>query len=271
MRFITGLGKRTAVLVTLATVIATALLMLAGCGSVADPGTPLENVVWVADTYQGPAGNEVAVLPNSYIDLVFDDEIAAGNSGVNQYSGGYETDGDTISIGPFALTLMSGPEDLMSQETTFLASLEAAETFEIVDDTLELFDTDGRVAASFTKQAGSAISGFWTVTGYIEGEEAFRSVVIDTTLTAEFAEDGTLSGSGGCNEYSSAYTIDGTDIAIDAIAITESFCESPEGIMEQENAFVASLERSASYEVRGNELILSDEEGLRMVTALRAE
>ena len=181
MRFITRRRKKTAALVTLTTLVvlaSTALLMLTGCGSVADPGTTLESVVWVADTYQGPAGNEVALLPNSYIDLVFDDEIAAGNSGVNQYSGAYETDGDKISIGPFALTLMSGPEDLMSQETTFLASLEAAETFEIVDDTLELFDADGRVAASFTKQAGSAISGSWVVTGYLEGSRHRDGLVL---------------------------------------------------------------------------------------------
>ncbi len=249
-------------------VVVTAL-SLSGCGSVADPGTPLEGPVWVADTYQGPDGSETPVLPNSYIDIVFDEDIASGNSGVNQYSGQYTTEGENISIGPFALTRMSGPEELMSQETTYLAALEKAETFEIADRRLILYDAAGDVAATFTEGERPAIAGTWQVTGYNESEEAFRSVVIDTTLTAEFGEDGTLSGSAGCNDYTASYTTESTDLTIEGLEATKRTCDAPEGIMEQEAAFLDALKRSVTYEVLGAELTLYDEEGMQMVTAVR--
>jgi heat shock protein HslJ len=77
-------------------------------------------------------------------------------------------------------------------------------------------------------------------------------------VTAEFA-DGEISGSGGCNDYTAAYETDGSSIEIGPAAVTQMACSEP--VMEQEQAFLAGLEKAVEYSITGNELGMTDSEG----------
>ncbi len=74
------------------------------------------------------------------------------------------------------------------------------------------------------------------------GDPANPSVVeAGTTVTATFAPDGTLSGSGGCNNFSGGYTLSGDQLSVSPLASTMMFCEQG---MEQETAFLAALQQA---------------------------
>ena len=82
------------------------------------------------------------------------------------------------------------------------------------------------------------------------------------------ATDGELSGSAGCNQYMTSYTIDGNAIAIDMPATTRRLCPEPKGVMEQEQAFLAALQSAATFSVEGDMLQMrtADDAGAVIMT-----
>jgi heat shock protein HslJ len=82
-----------------------------------------------------------------------------------------------------------------------------------------------------------------------------KSVIEGASITLNFAE-GFLGGSMSCNGYgggpdSGKYiaTDDGTLTIPYQIAVTVQLCSTPEGVMEQEAAYIAALRSAASYRV----------------------
>jgi heat shock protein HslJ len=75
-------------------------------------------------------------------------------------------------------------------------------------------------------------------------------------MTALFSENGTLTGSGGCNTYNSTYQISGSSLTIQPVSATQQMCD-PE-VMTQEQAFFAALQSSATFSVSDGQLIIWD-------------
>ena len=63
-----------------------------------------------------------------------------------------------------------------------------------------------------------------------------------TQITANFGEDGQLTGSAGCNDYFGPYETDGQKISMGPFGTGRTACSEPEGIMEQESQYLAALE-----------------------------
>jgi heat shock protein HslJ len=101
----------------------------------------------------------------------------------------------------------------------------------------------------------------WVVTAYNNGQGAMVSILAGTELMAVFDQDGTLSGTSSCNAYSAAYLVDGSTLTIDTPVAGRQACAEPAGIMEQESAYLAALPLVASYEIAGDQLILTDSAG----------
>ena len=70
--------------------------------------------------------------------LTLEEGNASGFGGCNNFMGGYELDGDSISIGPLAGTLMACEEPKMAAETAYLPALEAADSWAVEDGELVL-------------------------------------------------------------------------------------------------------------------------------------
>jgi heat shock protein HslJ len=87
----------------------------------------------------------------------------------------------------------------------------------------------------------------WHVIGYKNGKQAGVRVIIGTEIAANFCEDGTLSGSAGCNNYNATCEVDGENMSIGPAAATRRFCSEPEGIMEQEVQYLGALDTAATY------------------------
>jgi heat shock protein HslJ len=88
----------------------------------------------------------VGMIADSKVTLNFGaDGQVSGNAGCNNYSGGYETSGDQLKVGPLASTMMAcdKPAGVMEQEQLYLAALQNAAIYEISGDTLTIRDTGG--------------------------------------------------------------------------------------------------------------------------------
>ena len=81
-----------------------------------------------------------------------------------------------------------------------------------------------------------------------------------TAPSAEFSAD-QISGSAGCNTFFGTYAVSGSEISISDVANTEMWCIEPEGVMNQEQAFLAALASVASYRLAREQLELLDGTG----------
>ena len=78
--------------------------------------------------------------------------------------------------------------------------------------------------------------------------------------SAEFSAD-QISGSASCNSYFGTYEVSGGELNIGDVAHTEMWCEDPEGVMDQEQAFLVALASVTSYRMAGEQLELLDGSG----------
>jgi len=71
------------------------------------------------------------------------DGTVSGNGGVNTFNGPFESTEKTVKIGPLASTMMAGPQELMDQEAQYLAALQNATVWTLVQGRLEMRDEAG--------------------------------------------------------------------------------------------------------------------------------
>ncbi len=199
------------------------------------------------------------------VTATFQDGQVSGNAGCNQYSLGYTVDGDTITTTPGPVTMMACPEPIMTLEQAYLAAMGSAETYAVTEGMLTI-TYEGGQTLKFVAQPTMGLEGpTWNVIGYNNGQEAVVSAIIDTEITMAFA-DGTVSGSAGCNTYNAAYTIAGDSITIGPAATTRMMC-GEEGVMDQEQQFLAALQTAATWKAEAGKLELRTAEGALAVNA----
>ena len=91
----------------------------------------------------------------------------------------------------------------------------------------------------------------------LEGEQPLAGTA---PPSAEFSE-GQINGSTGCNHFFGGYEVSGSDMTISDVASTEMACLDPEGLMDQEQAFLSALAAVAGYNLAGERLELLDAGG----------
>jgi heat shock protein HslJ len=186
----------------------------------------------------------------------------SGSSGCNQYSGTYTVSGNTIEISsPLATTRKACPQVIMDQETEYLKTLSEVKTFSVTTDKLTLSDVKNNQLLLYEAVSQDLAGTSWEAISYNNGKQAVTTVLIGTNLTAEFAEDGTISGESGCNSFSGSYEVTGNQITIGPLATTRMACNEPVGVMEQETQYLAALQSASSYLIEGNVLELRTKDG----------
>ena len=236
----------------------------------------IEEQEWVLVSYENSQGENTAVIRGSGLTARFAGGQITGSAGCNNYFGFYQIDGNQISLSEIGATEMycGEPEGIMQQEADYVQALTKIAAYELAGDQLKLIDAQGNGVLLFSKMVHLALVGpNWLLDFYNNGDGAFVSVLAGTEISAQFDEKGYLSGSAGCNTYNSTYVIETNSITIASASVTRMACESPEGIMEQEQRYLAALEQAATFEIRGNNLIFTDSNGVRLFsfTATREE
>lgn len=159
--------------IKLTKVVLTLALMLTACtpvqGEVPSITTPtsaavededsLANTQWALTSFGAP-GAETAAMEEVPITLEFTGEgQLAGNGGCNSYSGEYQLEGETLTVGEIVSTLVACVDtEAMEQEISYFEALQLATTYALVNDSLTIFyasDETGAGQLNFARAADS--------------------------------------------------------------------------------------------------------------------
>jgi heat shock protein HslJ len=99
------------------------------------------------------------------------------------------------------------------------------------------------------------IGTVWNLTAYSDPHGNMVSVLPGTQPTATFGNNGFVTGSSGCNSYSTVFQTSATTLLfIGPVATTHQMCQQP--VMDQEQAYLWALPRSIGYRLEGDHLVL---------------
>ncbi len=94
----------------------------------------------------------------------------------------------------------------------------------------------------------------WILESYGE-PESLQIVLEGTEITALFdSAESQVTGSAGANHYFGSYQISKDKLSIQEIAHTEMYRLDPEGVMEQEDYYLKTLQSAESYEIEDGKL-----------------
>jgi heat shock protein HslJ len=100
--------------------------------------------------------------------------------------------------------------------------------------------------------SAASLQGEWTLST-LNG----KAPLAGTTITATFEKD-TVGGRSGCNSYGGSFTARGNKLSASELAMTEMYCMDPEGVMDQETAYLQALSQAASFSVENGQLEIHD-------------
>jgi len=247
--------------------LALALLAMPACadeGGGGSDGASTDPDDLVGVTWRLDAPTLAALAPDApdtaAVTLTFADGQVGGTSGCNQYFGSYEAGDDgSLKIGQLGGTEMACQEPVMALEAAYLAALGAVDGFSVDDASLTL---GGEVRLTFSEEVPPEplpLGGTtWDLDSIYSGDTV-SSVVAGSQVTMALADDGSVSGSAGCNTYSGTYSLDGDALSFGPLASTKMVCA--EDVMAQEAAFIDAMSRVSSSEIEGTGLTLLDASG----------
>ncbi len=98
----------------------------------------------------------------------------------------------------------------------------------------------------------------WRLASYANVSGVLTDLPSNIRIAAEF-NAGKITGNGGCNNYSGAYSVNGDQIVISQVAATMKACAQP--IMVLEQAYFKSLQAVASFHIADDFLELVNNTG----------
>ncbi|MFZ1643316.1 MAG: META domain-containing protein [Candidatus Contendobacter sp.] len=103
----------------------------------------------------------------------------------------------------------------------------------------------------------------WRLTQVVHADGQLHAVPDSVEATAIFAS-GSVSGSGGCNRYTTSYTVADGKLTIGMAASTMMACPEPQTAVEQ--PFMAALAATRAYQIEDGQLSLLDAGGQKIAT-----
>jgi heat shock protein HslJ len=93
---------------------------------------------------------------------------------------------------------------------------------------------------------------------------------VDASLgqSATFADDGTVSGSGGCNQFSGSYTVDGESISIGPLVSSRMSCGDDADLSELH--YLGALEAAVGFAISGTDLVITTSTGADLELSAQA-
>jgi heat shock protein HslJ len=149
----------------------------------------------------------------------------------------------------------------MDQESAYLAALQSSGRIAFTaEGRLEIFYDVGSVTERkmvFVPGETSLIDTVWVLEsmGDPNSPTAVESGMI---ITAIFSQEGTLSGTSGCNNYVAGYTLQDNQIKIEQPVSTLRACTQG---MEQEAAYLEALIGAETYQIKGAKLEITYDGG----------
>jgi heat shock protein HslJ len=251
----------------LITGLAIAAFAVAGCSSGGGSGGSLDGTSWTLTSYAAN-GSTVDVPTGVFVDANFDGATTtlSGSAGCNRYTTGYTVSGNVVTFGAIATTQMACIGPVSDVESAYLTNLAESKTFTATSDALTIFDAKNAAILTYAvAQPTSLVGTTWHATGINNGNNGVESVAAGSDPTAIYAEDGTVSGDAGCNQYNGPAVVDGASIKIGPLISTKRAC-ADEAVSTQEINFLNALQNATTFESIAGHLELRDDSGALQVS-----
>lgn len=111
------------------------------------------------------------------------------------------------------------------------------------------------IFSACSAQEPVSLTGAWTLQSFGPAS-APTPAVADSQAGITFNDDGSVTGNSGCNGFGGSYTVDGNQITFSEIVSTLMLCEEP--LMQQEDTLHQVLNGTATYQIEGSTLTLSN-------------
>jgi heat shock protein HslJ len=216
----------------------------------------------------GDPASPTAVPEGLEVTANFTDGTVSGTSACNSYNAPFTVEGETLTVGQGVSTMMACEDPAMTLEQEYMAALQSVTGFSMDDDGLTLMYGDGMEMVFAPALTGGLAGTSWDVMNFNNGMEAVVGLVPDSAITLMFTTD-SVNGA-ACNNYMGSFTEDDDSITIGPLAGTRMMCPG-EGVMEQEQMYLAALEAATTWTVDGGTLTLRDDADAMQVVATAAE
>lgn len=244
-----------------------AMTTLAACGAgtdAGDGGGPSDEDITGLDAFGSDQwmlvdgtvdGTQLVLIDTHPVTVALTPEGLGGTSACNSYFGSISADGDTLIVSDLGSTMMACVEEgVMDLESVFLGAMQRVTAatrsgggMSLTGDGMVL-DFTPVIAPPDAELEGTA----WVLTTRIDGETA--SSVVAGTGAALRIEEGSVSGSTGCNRLNGTATLEDGRLVIDGLATTRMACQS---VMEQEAFVLAVLGGRPTVSIDGSGLTLT--------------
>jgi heat shock protein HslJ len=126
----------------------------------------------------------------------------------------------------------------------------------------------GEATSSTTQKAASSdlTANPWTLVSFTAASGAAPATTQGQDAVLQFAKDGNLSGTTGCNNFAGTYKVDGTDLTISLGPMTRRACTDP-SLTAQEEALTAGLAQVTGFSLDAGTLSLTAGSDVRFTYA----
>ena len=249
-----------------ALIVLAAVLPGAGQEKPAAAPIPLEGTGWRLTGMAGKDAAALAALPRP-ARVRFERGRVTGSSGCNNVMGGYTLDGNRLTLGPLAGSMMACPDPAMSIENAFKAAFAGTLRYAIKGDRLS-FTSEAGATLLFEKEPAPRLEGVtWQAGAFNNNRQAVISLLTGTRIAFAFA-DGMVTGNSGCNDFRAPYTAEPGRITVGPVSTTSRTCG--EDVMTQERQFLAALTSAVKWAIEADELDMHRGDEQRALTARAA-
>ena len=223
----------------------------------------LEGVSWTLTSYRNDIGDWTPVLANAPVSLTFADGEVKGSAGCNRYFSTYQIDGQSLTLGDIASTMMICSDDIASQEQDFLTDLSQVVAFQIKEDTLNMYDAAVTPILRFNATPVSATAGEihqligptwrWVETDMASGETVMAPGA--DSYTIRFYKNGAVTAHTDCIDASGAFQTDQGALAISLDIPAENDCGEDSSAL----SFLTDLTFAGTYIFQGDFLFINQQ------------
>jgi heat shock protein HslJ len=169
----------------------------------------------------------------------------------NVYNAGYTaTETGDLTVDPVIATRMSCGAAQDAFESEYLDGLQAATGWGTQIGRLTIFGAAELVFGDGSVTDATLTGQDWTLVT-LSG----APVPPDLTVSASFSEDGTVSGSGGCNRYTGPYAVEGDTLTVGPLASTRMSCGPVANDLER--TYLSALETAVGFAISGTDMVIS--------------